>query len=169
VNERKKLKREKEKLKQRKLEERRKRKVCPTCGGEKSLYSKECHKCYLVRVCSKESRAARSRAYYQRYGKGIYIRKTERKKAIQQELREDVLTYYSVKAFPICAFCRYEDKRGLEIGHIEEKSWEKGRRSGKALYEHLRSLGFPEGYQVLCRNCNWIKFLESQKREVGKT
>ena len=160
MNGRKKLKRRE---KERKLEERRKRKVCPTCGGKKSLYSKECHKCYLVRVCSKESRAARSRAYYQRYGKGIYIRKTERMKAIRQELKKDVLTYYSVKAFPICAFCGYDDIRALELDHIEEKSWEKGRRGGKDLYKHLQSLGFPEGYQVLCRNCNWIKFLEFQK------
>ena len=165
MKERKKLKSKKE----RKLEERRKRKVCPTCGGKKSRYSKECKKCYLVRARSNESREARSRAYYQQYGKGIYTRKAERKKAILQELREDVLTYYSVKAFPICAFCGYDDIRALELDHIEEKSWEKGRRSGKAFYEHLRSLGFPEGYQVLCRNCNWIKFLEFQKREVGKT
>lgn len=32
-----------------------------------------------------------------------------------------------------------------------------------SLYYKLKREGFPPGYQVLCRNCNWIK--ESERRE----
>ena len=38
---------------------------------------------------------------------------------------------------------------------------------GRYFWQELKNNGFPDGYQVLCRNCNWLK--EIRRREVIKT
>ena len=67
--------------------------------------------------------------------------------------------------------CGIEDFRVLDIDHTEsvwksniKRTSKKGMlQSGEALWKALAKAGFPEGYKVRCRNCNWIRYIE----EVG--
>lgn len=73
------------------------------------------------------------------------------------------LTYYSTTLRPSCNCCRVEDIDVLCIDHIEgggKKHREQvGIGAGWKFYEWLRKQGFPDGYQVLCFNCNIKKYL----------
>jgi hypothetical protein len=66
----------------------------------------------------------------------------------------------------ICACCGESELSFLQIDHIngggrkhrkEIKSW-----GGANFYRWLEKRGFPEGYQVLCANCNSAKSLLSE-------
>ena len=74
-----------------------------------------------------------------------------------------VLTHYG-NGKCSCVKCRFSDIRALTIDHIngggkqhrlEMKSWN--------LYRWLIENGYPEGYQTLCMNCQWIKRIENKE------
>ena len=54
--------------------------------------------------------------------------------------------------------------RALAIDHISNDGVAQrekfGIRSGVHFYRWLIKNNYPEGYQTLCRNCNWIKRIE---------
>lgn len=93
--------------------------------------------------------------------------KSERFKEIQKksakkcaaELKHEVLSHYSGGA-PQCAICGFSDIRALEIDHIngggQKHRRETGLHGGGSFYRWLKQQGYPEGFRVLCRNCNWI-------------
>jgi len=61
----------------------------------------------------------------------------------------------------ICACCKEIEKEFLSLDHIHGGGNQQrkilGRTNGHRFYLWLRSQGFPEGYQVLCMNCNFAK------------
>lgn len=71
----------------------------------------------------------------------------------------DVLKAYSKDPFkPACVKCGFDDYRALQIDHINGNGAKHRRELGtNYLYTWLRKNGYPEGFQVLCANCNWIK------------
>jgi len=66
-----------------------------------------------------------------------------------------------------CALCHFSDSRALEIDHIDGGGCahrrELKRGGGHDFYHWLRKNNYPPGYRVLCRNCNWIAYLESKE------
>jgi hypothetical protein len=64
----------------------------------------------------------------------------------------DVIGYYGGK----CACCGQSELIYLTIDHINGGGNAHAREIGRgvALYRWLRRYGFPEGFQVLCANCN---------------
>lgn len=65
---------------------------------------------------------------------------------------------------PVCTCCGETRLYFLTLDHVngdgaQERDTAGKRRGGNAIYNHLRSLGFPEPerYQVLCFNCNCAK------------
>lgn len=82
----------------------------------------------------------------------------------------EVLSHYTnpVK----CVRCGIDDIRILSIDHINGNGAEHQRQikeeagikkaTGIALYRWLKKHGYPEGYQVMCLNCNFIKRLENK-------
>jgi hypothetical protein len=60
-----------------------------------------------------------------------------------------------------CACCGEETFEFLTLDHINNdgaaKRRESGNKVGWVYYQHLKKLGWPEGYQVLCFNCNSAK------------
>lgn len=76
-------------------------------------------------------------------------------------VRNDALTGYGGR----CTCCGTDDRDVLDIDHIAPV-WH-GLKTGRPLeevggytfYRRLAREGFPEGYQLLCRNCNWSKRL----------
>lgn len=57
-----------------------------------------------------------------------------------------------------CACCEERHMLFLSLDHIEggvnSHRKETNTKGGQKFYRHLKELGFPPGYQVLCMNCN---------------
>lgn len=84
-------------------------------------------------------------------------RKRDRKKYYM--MKNEVFSHYSPELK--CRQCGFSDIRALSIDHIEGG----GRKhlqdndiwSGTGLYLWLKRNNYPEGFQVLCMNCQAIK------------
>lgn len=77
-------------------------------------------------------------------------------------LKQEVMTVYS-KGVPQCVRCGYSDIRALSIDHINGKGSVHRRMINNTTYRWLKKQGFPEGYQVLCMNCQFIKRIENRE------
>lgn len=79
-----------------------------------------------------------------------------------QRIKLEVLTYYSLTSSPSCHFCGITDIDVLCLDHVDGGG-QRHRKiiggSSKTLFYQLIQQGFPEGYQVLCANCNLKKEL----------
>jgi len=79
------------------------------------------------------------------------------------KFRRMVLLHYSHEMMK-CAKCGFDDERALSIDHINGGGTQhrKQVKSGGNFNEMLVREGYPEGYQILCMNCQFIK-----NRETG--
>ena len=113
----------------------------------------------------KEEMLERHRQWWREYIKNPEFK---RKKNINRKnqraaLRLEVLTHYS-SGLVRCCLCGFEDMRALDLDHEEGGGNGHRRKVGSSasygIYSELKKEGFPTGYRVLCRNCNWITHLE---------
>lgn len=80
-----------------------------------------------------------------------YQRKAAKKWRLK--LKVEVLGHYGSE----CACCGESDIRFLTLDHVDGGGTEHRRSiggGGTAMYREIRRLEFPDGYQVLCFNCN---------------
>jgi len=76
------------------------------------------------------------------------------------KVRFEVYAHYSSTVIPSCACCGEQELLFLTIDHInnngaqERKQLHNGKNIGSAFYDWLKKQGYPEGYQLLCFNCN---------------
>ena len=99
--------------------------------------------------------------------------KPERKRArikYHRDNRIDCLKIYSKKVSnsseSICSSCGLKDVRFLQIDHINGVTTNDGRGASN-LVSYLRRNNYPDGYQVLCGNCNWLKHFEDKKKTLS--
>jgi hypothetical protein len=85
-------------------------------------------------------------------------------KRYMDKLRDEVLTVYG----GICVMCGESHPAFLSVDHMNDDgalhrlSTGKGRR----FYQWLKKEGFPqEGFQLLCANCNWLKYVSHPSEE----
>lgn len=118
-----------------------------------------------------EQEQERFRKYYNRNKTNSQFMKkvNEKSKRNKKSIKIEVLTEYSKKHshsnIPTCACCGENfHEIFLTIDHInayskthEIKSHSRLGSVGSSLYYKLRREGYPEGYQVLCMNCNVAK------------
>lgn len=90
------------------------------------------------------------------------ISKHTKEQTIQFKL--EVFSHYSKEIsdsdVPICACCKIDDIRFLTLDHIDgRKHLSKREQKLKTLvlWRHIKKIGFPKGYQILCYNCNIAK------------
>jgi hypothetical protein len=85
-----------------------------------------------------------------------------------KKLRSDVLRHYSPEMK--CVKCGFPDERALVIDHVagNARRSQNRRNCGYPFYVELRDQGYPEGYQVLCANCNMIKQKENREWGAGR-
>lgn len=79
-------------------------------------------------------------------------------------LKLRVFAHYGLK----CVRCGFTDVRALSIDHVNGGGCAHRQQIGKhgtGFYQWLVRNGFPDGYQTLCMNCQYIKKLE--ERECG--
>lgn len=89
----------------------------------------------------------------------------------KNEIRETVLTHYS-NGFLRCANCGYDVFEALALDHTNNNGAEHRRelnQNGKQnIYYWAKRNNFPDGFQVLCSNCNWLKWASPDKfLEIG--
>lgn len=89
-------------------------------------------------------------------------------------LKAEVLSYYGKDFSLRCCwpFCNETDIDVLTLDHVDN-SGKHDRKNGKRktgarMYNHLKSLGFPEGFQTLCMNHQLKKEIRRKKAEVMK-
>lgn len=91
------------------------------------------------------------RQYQQRPGR------LEARRSVWKRLRLLVLSHYSQGTLR-CACCAEAQYEFLSIDHIAGGGNQHRKALGsKYIYSWLKTHGFPEGYQVLCHNCNMAK------------
>jgi len=76
-------------------------------------------------------------------------------------LKIEALEYYSTKGHPNCLYCGEDDVDVLCIDHIDNDGARHrkaiGCTDGSNFYKWLKKNNYPEGFQVLCYNCNMKK------------
>jgi len=79
-----------------------------------------------------------------------------RYKRYAYRIRFEVLERYS-SGTPQCASCSEEIIEFLTIDHVEGSGVRHRAKLTKSIYKWLRAEGYPNGFQVLCYNCNYEK------------
>ena len=116
----------------------------------------------------KEKENAYSRSYYQEHKEkwGIYPRAGASEEFLG--IKGEVLTYYGNGELA-CLQCSFSDVRALSIDHIDndgsEDKKKHGKNGGNYFYLWLKRHGYPEGYQTLCMNCQFIKEIGRRKNK----
>ena len=72
----------------------------------------------------------------------------------QQKIR--VLTHYGGGKLA-CVQCGFSDIRALSIDHIDNSGAQHRKTYGRNLYWWLEKNNYPDGFQTLCMNCQFIK------------
>lgn len=127
-------------------------KRCSRCDQEKSLEDFSRHqttadrKQNICRSCSSQvGKGYRAKAKAE--GKCSYSRRT------RLRLKCEVLAFYS-HGLPKCACCGEDALEFLSIDHIHGGGSKHRKSLTSTIYNWLKKNGFPEGYRVLCHNCN---------------
>lgn len=124
------------------------------------MYSKEQNKYYRDRRNSDPV----FREYHKVKNRESYLRNKEKRdkrvKEYQMQAKIDVMNHYSSGANK-CKCCSVSGLPFLTLDHIEgdgaEKRSSKQHVKGTMLYIWLRKNNYPNGFQVLCYNCNQAK------------
>jgi len=136
--------------------------------GEYREYRKQWKKEYYSIPENKAKKDKKDAEYYKKNRESILEKgrqryadnKTEEQLRSRKKrfvLKLEVLSHYSEQGEAICACCGENEIEFLSIDHINGgglKERKKIGRSGWSFYLWLKSNNFPEGYRVLCHNCN---------------
>lgn len=153
--------------------------VCNTALDEKNLYvtmdrtkyGNICRECYN-----------RRHAIFQKiHGKSYYLKYNEKRLEYLSKRRDDfpelvraqcttsyhktrieVLKYYSPELS--CVRCGFSDLAALSIDHINGNGNKHREEIHNAnIYRWLKNNDYPEGFQILCMNCQFIKRHENKE------
>jgi len=117
----------------------------------------------LFKYNNKPERVLKLKNYYNH--NVIYFK--ERAKNRSRNIRLEVIYYYSNGEMK-CNDCGVDYIEFLEIDHINNNGREHKRNENITnMYQYLKRNNYPNGYQVLCSNCN-IKKIKINAREKGK-
>lgn len=79
------------------------------------------------------------------------------------KIKAEVLSYYGNGKLA-CVRCGESRLACLTIDHIEGGGISQRRKVNKTnIYNWLKQQGYPQGYQTLCMNCQWIKRYENNE------
>jgi hypothetical protein len=145
-------------------------KRCARCKEDKPLTEFSPNKRYTLDVssyckpCNSKSSveyAKRNREKVTAYQRAWTLANRDRLTARNRE-RTQAIKQAAINAYGgMCACCDATELVWLTIDHVADDGAAK-RRSGEHTHGHkfyvwLRDQGYPDGFQVLCFNCNWAK------------
>lgn len=129
----------------------------PEVKEYKKQYQKEYNQRLEVRL--------RTTQYNKEYGE---VYRLANKKRISKQMqtynlgiKREVLSHYAPELK--CVRCGFSDIRALSIDHINGGGTKHTKEIKKSLYYWLKEKGYPQGYQVLCMNCQFIKKAENRE------
>jgi len=132
----------------------------PRYGGKKNTGGRRglCGDCYRAYRRERwrrkhEANIAAQQVWYQKNRKEVNRRRRDR----HQQRRREVLEYYSGGP-PRCACCGEWREEFLCIDHVDGGGTQH-RNKVSNIYQWLRKKDYPEGFQVLCHNCNMARGL----------
>lgn len=112
----------------------------------------------------------REKEYHKEYNKKYYPQ--HRSKTLQagyrnrERIRLEALSRYSIRGVIRCARCGNANIDVLVIDHIEDGGNAHRRAVGKRCLNYwLRDNNYPEGFQVLCSNCNLQKEVKRRREQ----
>jgi ribosomal protein L36 len=123
-------------------------------------YQTLCMNCQLIkRLENKE--------YYFKPTKNVTCRYKNSNYFIQRnkQIKIDVITNYGNNNCS-CIKCSFDDIRALTIDHTNGDGAKHRRKfniRGNYIYEWLRKRNYPDGFQTLCANCQFIKRFENKE------
>jgi hypothetical protein len=91
----------------------------------------------------------------------VYKKDKERNRLRRIKIRNQVLLHYSHDTMKcVCLGCPETRREFLTIDHINNDgaAHRKEIGGGSRTEEWLYKNNFPEGFQILCHNCNWGKY-----------
>lgn len=99
---------------------------------------------------TEEQRESNRKSYYKHKEKRL-----AKTKECQQRLKREVFCHYS-DGEPKCACCGEKIIEFLALDHIGGGGAKSRAKNGSSYtyYFYLKKNGFPEGYRILCHNCN---------------
>ncbi len=77
-------------------------------------------------------------------------------------IKTKVLTHYG-NGILACVKCGFNDIRALSLDHINGGGSKERRSLTFHTYKYLIDNNYPQGYQTLCMNCQWIKRVENHE------
>ena len=92
------------------------------------------------------------KSYYAKRRHLYLPKKRESGRTTSRALRMEILQHYS-GIFPCCACCEENRIEFLSVDHINGGG-SKHKREVKDLYRWMKKNNFPEGFRILCHNCN---------------
>jgi hypothetical protein len=83
-------------------------------------------------------------------------------KETRLRLKLEVISHYS-NGQNKCSFCGEKRIECLQIDHVNGQGNQHRTRviQGRNFYTWLKQNNYPEGFQVLCANCNWYKYFHT--------
>ncbi len=141
---------------------------CKSCGvlltpenrAGLAAYCRPCYKPIHLNMVNdwKKRNPERDRLNRANYKEKYREKNRLKKRAYNALERVEVLKHYSPNL--ICVRCGFSDLRALSLDHIKgggNKERIRLRRRGVNFYRWLKQNGYPNIYQVLCMNCQFIK------------
>jgi hypothetical protein len=90
----------------------------------------------------------------------ILTKKQIQKREYYKRDKIKITKYYSKSSIPFCKCCGENELEFLEIDHLDGHGREhrkKLKSERKHFFNWLQQNNFPDGYQILCSNCNMAK------------
>ena len=108
----------------------------------------------------------KARVYRKANRERLNAKERERSRKKRPKLKLEVLAYYGLGVCQ-CVICGESRVDCLSIDHIANNGQEHrrtltSRYKGSHFYKYLKDNGYPDGYQTLCMNCQWVKKAEHQ-------
>ena len=122
---------------------------CYRCRGDAAFGHKVCSRCMDKRRMYAAGRRKDLRAI-------VVIQSTVIRRSFQLERRRDVIDAYG----GVCVCCNESRHEFLSVDKIGDRL--PPRIVGANIYSRLWKRGFPDGFQVLCWNCNMVRYYRSQ-------
>ena len=133
------------------------------------LEDKEGHK-EKTKKWQKENRDAQRKIRMRTYYKNKEVENT-RSRNYTLRRRIQVLKAYGGET-PKCSNCSVTEIRVLELDHINNDGSQERKSVGKlgaGFYGYLIKNNYPnkDRYQILCKNCNYLKYLNAKQDSTG--
>ena len=106
----------------------------------------------------KEEAKVYARKYYQEHKESALKRLKEFQHGYIKRIKLDVMQHYSKSEVPFCACCGEKTFEFLTIDHVNSDGAEHRRKVGNKTNLWIRRNNYPDGFQVLCYNCNCARY-----------